>query len=716
MRAIRLSTACALLALCAQASAGEVNPYLRLLERSDRLQQAFRPWRLTVLGPARDLDAAPEVPALVRSRDREATADWLARQGGHSGARIGADLLCVRAAPDVLLRLAERPEVERVEALPPHTARLDRSRPDVGADRLEAGFELDGWIDAQGTPLPVDGLGVVAGVVDTGLDFEHEDFLDEAGDTRALMIWDRAFASGDPPPDRSSGVLCQRKDGTLMATDGEDSLVCNSIDFIGHGTHVGATMASSGDPYRGMAPASELIAVTLSVDFAEVADATSWVFDHAEALGRPAVVNLSLGTHYGPHDGTSLESSAFTELVGPGRIIVAAAGNEGDYPIHLGYDPAGSTGKTHFEVFAGLEVNAALLTLWADGDAELEIAVGVDKQDEQVALSAFVPLGAAPAQETLSDDGRTLGRVTFVPAGEKNADNGKWNVDIEVAPSDDTFSGNPDGYAWFIMLRGQGSFDAWSAAATAFTYPALFSTSTEEGHTPGDSQKTVGMPAVASGVVAVGAYVTRDRWTDSDGVEQIDEHAEVGDIAFFSSLGPSAEPELTGHKPWIAAPGSHIIAARSHTSGALQEGVLVGEKDNEKHIVMQGTSMACPHAAGIVALMLQIDPTLEPDEVREILARTARRDAYTGDELPDFTWGHGKADAYEAIAFMLGVGVCESDAECAEGHHCDGAQGRCLADEGGCGCAGTGGARSDLWLLLAACLGLLLSASSRKGW
>ncbi len=88
-------------------------------------------------------------------------------------------------------------------------------------------------------------------------------------------------------------------------------------------------------------------------------------------------------------------------------------------------------------------------------------------------------------------------------------------------------------------------------------------------------------------------------------------------------------------------------------------------------------------------LLLQVDPTLDPDGVRSILARTARSDDNTGTDLPNHTWGHGKIDAYEAVALAMGVGVCTDDADCADGWTCMDA-GRCEEkSESGCGCGQT---------------------------
>jgi len=658
------------------ALAQKANPYLKLLGRTERLKLAFDQTRLMV-------------PALVQTGDPQATAEAVRASGGHAGRPVGS-VLPVRASLDTLEALAKRDEVTRVEATPPKQPVLDLSRPDVKADLVEAGTDL---------PYPFDGRGVIAALVDTGIDFEHPSFGKR---TRVQKIWDQAFATGEPPPGQDTGALCDRED-LLRGLSG-----CDSIDIIGHGTHVAATMAGSGDKYRGMAPRADIMAVA-SIDFVLLVESCRWLFDQAADLGQPMVINLSLGGHYGPHDGTDLESFSLSAMTGPGKIIVAAAGNEGSDYIHLGYDPGNATGKTLFQVFSGFDVSSALFTVWHRTGADLEFAVGVQTTAE-LDETEFIPATGTARTFDLQDNGRGLGRVYFQPGGSPDPGNGKLQLDIVVEPGEIAYDGNPDGYTWYLKVRGTGEFDAWSAAAGFLTPPARFSNRDDDGLTPGDNHKSLGAPALAPGVIAVASYATRNSWTDHQG--DLQEHPETtpGDISFFSSHGPTTDPELTGHKPDIAAPGEFIVAAMSQNTGELSAGTKITE-DEIDYQAMRGTSMACPHAAGIVALLLQVEPDLDPDDVRRILQVTGRSDEYTGD-LPNFVWGYGKIDAYEAVAKALGVGVCAGDIECADGYRC-GQEGRCKKIEEGCGCGG--GADGSIVLVMITLMLILIRSGHARG-
>lgn len=102
-------------------------------------------------------------------------------------------------------------------------------------------------------------------------------------------------------------------------------------------------------------------------------------------------------------------------------------------------------------------------------------------------------------------------------------------------------------------------------------------------------------------------------------------------------------------EPTLTAPGVDIISTRviaPVSSLAITDDVnMIEPAYLPYYTVMSGTSMATPHVAGIVALMLEADPTLNPDEVKEILARTATN-------MPGYeTWevGAGYANAYAAV-------------------------------------------------------------------
>ena len=164
-----------------------------------------------------------------------------------------------------------------------------------------------------------------------------------------------------------------------------------------------------------------------------------------------------------------------------------------------------------------------------------------------------------------------------------------------------------------------------------------------------DASYTVGHPAVADSAIAVGAWTQRKSWTDYQGNGWQYSDLTVGTLAPFSSLGP----RLDGvRKPDIVAPGAATISARDSVSGLAATAAFIIDNDGlnlngsgpANYYVMRGTSMACPMAAGVAALLLQNNPSLTPTQVKNALTSTASMVA-----SPNNSVGYGLIDALAAI-------------------------------------------------------------------
>ena len=131
------------------------------------------------------------------------------------------------------------------------------------------------------------------------------------------------------------------------------------------------------------------------------------------------------------------------------------------------------------------------------------------------------------------------------------------------------------------------------------------------------------------------------------------------DVPYFSARGPT----LVGdHKPDILAPGRKILslyALNSYLDGALPGRRMLSSL-SRPYFRLTGTSMAAPVVSGVVALLLQKKPNLKPDQVKYILANTARNVSGNSD-----TVGAGVVDAYAALTSnQMGVantGIRPSD-------------------------------------------------------
>ncbi|MCL0138013.1 hypothetical protein M2T37_27410, partial [Klebsiella pneumoniae] len=91
--------------------------------------------------------------------------------------------------------------------------------------------------------------------------------------------------------------------------------------------------ASQGQ-FGGFAPQANLLIVRTTFLESDVLSGVQWVFQQAQSRDLPAVVNLSLESHIGPHDGSSWFEQELSDLTGPGRLLCVAAGNNAVTGIH----------------------------------------------------------------------------------------------------------------------------------------------------------------------------------------------------------------------------------------------------------------------------------------------------------------------------------------------------------------------------------------------
>lgn len=174
------------------------------------------------------------------------------------------------------------------------------------------------------TGLGLTGQGVLIGLVDSGLDLGHPEFLDREGNNRVVALWDMT-AEGTPPP----GFL----HGSLYSNAEIAAGLVPALDQSGHGTAVAAIAAGR----SGVAPGAAIAAVKLaSARTTDVMRAVKFLLDQAEEQGMPCVVNLSYGTNFGSHQGQTLFESYIDQSAQRGRsVVVCAAGNEGSGAHHF---------------------------------------------------------------------------------------------------------------------------------------------------------------------------------------------------------------------------------------------------------------------------------------------------------------------------------------------------------------------------------------------
>ncbi|MDZ8185075.1 MAG: S8 family peptidase [Nostoc sp. ChiSLP02] len=442
------------------------------------------------------------------------------------------------------------------------------------------------------------GKGVIVGIIDSGIDPKHPAF---AG--RILQIWDQTL----PGPGVAEGGYGAEFTGTQLTI---------SQDTDGHGTHVAGIAAGADTTYSGVAPEAELVIVRSDLQDAHIADAVRYIFRVARQLGRPAVVNLSVGGHADAHDGSDSLSKVIDSETGPGRIVCCAAGNEGSMNIHgQATIPAGRIRGMRFNVPLN-QVGIVWLNGWYSKDGELEVSV----RSPNGFVSPFQKIiaGDNPTQEYQLPDAR----VEIVTPGPDRI-NGDHNFFVQIRGNGPS---QVMGGVWQLRLRNNSTTDARVDVWALDDRSSVFFT----GKSVKDTLK-IGSPGTASSAITVAAYTTKAEYTDID--NQVREMGlDLDTISEFSSEGPLRND---AQKPDIAAPGAMIVSTLSADATCDRSSMI-----NSKFMVMAGTSMATPFVTGLVALLLQRDPQLEPAALKDLLRKNS---AIPGKPPGTFDekWGYG---------------------------------------------------------------------------
>jgi subtilisin family serine protease len=547
----------------------------------------------------------PELDVLIELAPGASPPELLRPLGRHSEGDV-----FISAAVDIrdLERLAHDGRVLRIEAARRLSRTLAHSVPEIRANSLSLATEFP---DAR---PPYDGKGVIVGILDVGCDVAHPNFC-RNGRTRILSLWRQATGATPRPPAEYNYGMEYKKDVIDQAlANGEPygSLMGDVRPEEGsHGTNVMDIAAGSGAA-PGVAPNADLIFVEVDTDdvgkedfignSARLWQAADYVFKQAEALGKPAVVNISLGTNGGPHDGSALVDQQLGKLLDkPGRAIVIAAGNAFDAKCHASghLDPGNSRTLTWTVVPKDDTGNE--LEVWYSGGP---LAVFLTKPD---GTDEHGPVALGHSEKFLLP-GLCIVNHDRVAANGAN----RINIFIEKPP--------PAG-DWLVRLENVGAteavFDAWIERDGGNATQSRFADA------DADHERTLGSISCGVGPIVVGSYA-------SDAVPPA--------ISVFSAAGTTRDGR---QKPDVSAPGENDPG----------QGILAAEAVTKGLVRIRGTSQAAPHVTGLIALMMQASPTaLTIDKIRDALIASARPVAGGWDPRAGF----GRIDAAGAISKVLG--------------------------------------------------------------
>lgn len=473
---------------------------------------------------------------------------------------------------------------------------------------------------AWSEPYSLGGEGVLAAVIDSGIDWKNTDFRNPDGSTRIFKLWDQTVApesSGYAPPEGYVVGTEYNRDVINLALSGDEAALRSmnlSRDYSGHGTFVTGIAAGNGQgmagSFRGVAFESELIIVKLGDSeqrqfprTTRLMEAVNYCIMEAQKEGKPVVINMSFGNNQGSHDGTDLLSTYLNAASDVWKnVIVCGSGNEAGNGIHASGMLSGRKAES-VELAVGEYESGFNLQLWKNYSDEYGVELIAPSGERSGNLRTY---GA----DRVSLDNTQV----YLYYGQPTPYSRYQQLYFEFVPA----GGYVTPGVWRIVLTPvrivDGRYDLWLQESATLNEDTRFFSPSEE--------TTLTVPSAAGKVITVGAYNSR---TDA--------------YADFSGRGYTRTNDNI--KPDIVAPGVNIV------STAVNGG----------YTVRSGTSMAVPFVSGSAALLMQWgivkrnDPYLYGEKVKAYLIRTARH--LPGEPVPSKRTGWGAL----CLRNVFGTGV-----------------------------------------------------------
>ncbi|MDE6526645.1 MAG: S8 family peptidase, partial [Muribaculaceae bacterium] len=513
------------------------------------------------------------------------------------------------------------------------------------------------------------GAGVICGLMDNGLDPNHINFKDEAGDLRVKRVWNitgnNSAVREYKTPEAIAGFSTDNSTSThgthvlgLMAGGYKGKLQQYFINDGGNQQN----SSTRANRYYGVATDAELAVNCGTLDGNNILVAAENILTYSKEQGKPAVMNLSLGHNTGPHDGTTAADRYLAE-VGKEIIVCISAGNEGEVPLSISKKFASSTDVLRTCVGSSSMVTG-VVDIWSEDNSPVTVTfAAVDKTSGAVKYQYKLQKTITGANDLVYITGNYYTASGYIhdPAfnsafGERgavifsranvNQNNNRYNVTVSVQ----TQNGQDSNIVPALFVEGQSGKTVYLYT----NYDYGFASNGISGYVAGNADMSINDMACGDNVLCVGAYLNREQWAAQGGPYTY-RGTTQGDVAPFSSYGVVNGRNL----PDISGPGMGIVSSYSNyyveatgTSGLTA--TLKESKRSSYWAEMSGTSMSSPFVAGVMALWLQADPTLTIGEVKEILKATAKQDEFTA--AAPHRFGYGKIDALAGIKHILGTG------------------------------------------------------------
>lgn len=487
--------------------------------------------------------------------------------------------------------------------------------------------------------LNLTGQGVIFGIIDTGIDYQHRAFQDEFGNTRIIAIWDQTEMLGEPPQGFLYGCEYVKEEiNRALRSENPLDIVREQDIPNGHGTFMAGIAAGSdftgslegnrSEMFVGVAHDADLVVVKLRTagrklrDYYQIPEgaiaysesdimtAIRYLKLQAAIWRKPLVICMGLGTSYGPHTSGSPLGQLLNQVSEePGVVTVVPMGNEGNAGRHFLGNIGPRIGKQEVELRVGGNNRGFLLELWGTAPDIFSIDITTPGGERVERIQPGVKVSRRV--EFIYDE--TIIEVTYrlveTVAGRQvivlrflNPSQGIWKIGV---------------YDVGIL---SGYYNMWLPIGAFLDEDTYFLNDSP--------YLTLTQPASTAGPICVGAYNHRNNslWLDS-------------------GRGYAADGIV---KPELVAPGVEIL-------GPKNGGAFTGLG------VKTGTSVAAAFVAGAATLLLQWRYRMNPEavvntsDIKSLLILGAKRDKTR--DYPNPEWGYGRLNVQNIFDVLAGRNI-----------------------------------------------------------
>ncbi len=498
--------------------------------------------------------------------------------------------------------------------------------------------------------VPFTGKGVVVGICDIGIDPLHPTFLDADGRSRIKRV-----------------VQYKEEEGLRIQLDGDDAYRAWQTDNPDeyHATHVCGILAGNGagTPYSGIASDAEIVATVSTLTEVGLLAGVEDIIDYAKEVGKPAVINISVGSYTGPHDGSSLFSQ-YLDMCADDAIIVMSSGNEGaSYNSLLSsFTPErtsvatrlGNRTWTQFKMYGATEI-------WSGSDVPLSVSLGLYDSNEHAITLWNEPVILVDGDTrsyswdstSSKEDGFPyLGEMMIV--GGVDPENGRHCTVLSYDFLSGEKSEEGEWARYWLAIKVEGLPGNDVEIYSDGIYTRLVSVSGSVSPSP---DRSVSDLACGFRVISTGMYGNRDSVPISSPVEEISwlpTRYESGATVRYSSYGTLRDGRQL---PITVAPGATLMSAACRPYLELYPDTPHLQLGGTVWIEEGGTSMSSPYVAGYIATWLEAVPDLTVEDVMHIIRETNRHDIPDPDDPRNAS---GYFDPVSALRIALKDGSVES--------------------------------------------------------